>query len=293
MGLKTIYHKTRSTFRDIVEAAFRRIEKREMSRGGVLSVIPPYSIRAGHGLGTVTYAEWCYILGIFQSIMFQNRPEADTIDMLDVGCGIGRLYLSGKAFLDDGGSYTGLDIGKHQIDASKVHFANVENAEFIFYDASNAVYSGAVKADPQTWPLGDKKYNFITALSVWTHLCEEDWCGYLQQVSDRLTGDGRAMISFFILDEYYEASLPGRTDKISKYYPQPETKWIFDASAYGSKDWFYPSWAADPETAIGVRKKAFHKAVADAGLVVEKMYPGSWKERQGLFFQDIVIFKKA
>jgi SAM-dependent methyltransferase len=292
-SVKPIYHTGRRAFRDVAEAAFRRTGRKDMSRGGVLSMVPPYSKRQGSGLGTVTYGEWCYTVGIFQSIMFQNLPEGETIDMLDVGCGLGRLYLSSKAFLNDGGSYTGIDIGTHLIDDCKAEYAGCDDASFVHYDAANAIYSNSTKTAPQLWPLGDKTYNFITALSVWTHLREEDWCAYLRQVSDRLTDDGRAMISFFILDDDYDATLPGRTDKISKYYPQPETKWIFDAPAYGSENWSYPSWAPDPEVAIGVRKAAFDAAVAEAGLVVDKHYPGSWKERSGLFFQDIVIFKKA
>ena len=42
------------------------------------------------------------------------------------------------------------------------------------------------------------------------------------------------------------------------------------------------------ELAIGVTKAAFDKAVAGAGLKVDRLHPGSWKDRPVHFFQDLV-----
>ena len=65
----------------------------ELSRGGLLQSIPSYSDRLG-GLGTITYGEWCYTVGAFQSIIYLHLPQQQPLNILDIGCGSGRLYLS-------------------------------------------------------------------------------------------------------------------------------------------------------------------------------------------------------
>ena len=86
-----------------VERLYRAVEKSQLSRGAVLGSIPSPDRRGG-GLGTTTYGEWCYTIGIFQTLIHQNLPERP-IRMLDVGCGVGRLYLSAKPYLTEEDSY--------------------------------------------------------------------------------------------------------------------------------------------------------------------------------------------
>ena len=136
----------------------------------------------------------------------------------------------------------------------------------------------------------DASHNLITAVSVWTHLREEDWRFYLKEVGRVLQPGGRAILTFFILDELYRPELKG--PKHSRFYPQPENKWIFDASA-GSDNWRYPSWADVPEAAIAVDEAAFEPAVEASGLKVVQYLPGSWKDQPGFFFQDVVVFERA
>ena len=274
-----------------LEAAFRAGERREISRIRVLSRIPRYVDRLG-GLGTRTYGEWCYTIGAFNSILFLHLPPSRPLAMLDVGCGAGRLYLAVEPMMTEDDRYVGVDIGRAQIETCRRTYHD-PRAEFVFYDAPNAQYSASRREGPAEWPLGERRFNLVTALSVWTHLAQVDWIAYLGQVRDRLTEDGVAMITFFVLDDDYEASLPARSGSISRFYPEPQDKWVFDRPAYGSTEWFCPAWVPHPETAIGVTKAAFDREVAAAGLRVEAFYPGSWKEKPGLFFQDVAILRRA
>lgn len=270
------------------EGVFRWLESGLMSRGAVLPLIPPPSKRGG-GLGTTTYGEWCYTVGIFQSLLFQNLP-ARPVRMLDVGCGVGRLYLAAKPYLTDGDTYLGIDVGKGFIDICNDHY-DQPGVSFRHTEASNGYYAKDVRGEPVAWPIEDGAHNLVTALSVWTHLREEDWRFYLNEVGRVLSPGGRAIISFFILDDLYRPET--KTAKISKFYPQPESKWIFDAPAYDSADWVYPSWADVPEVATGVPHDKFAQAVAEAGLKVSRYMPGQWKDQPGFFFQDVVVFEKA
>jgi SAM-dependent methyltransferase len=271
-----------------LEQLFRAVERSQMSRGAVLESIPAPKHRGG-GLGTTTYGEWCYTVGLFQTLIFQNLPTRP-VRMLDVGCGVGRMYLAAKSYLTETDSYLGIDVGKSFIDICQNEYRE-PNVSFLYTEAANRYYAKQVDGDSRAWPMEDSSHNLITALSVWTHLDERDWRFYLKEVSRVLAPGGRAIISFFILDDLYDAALPKKTGQISRYYPQPENKWIFDAPAYDSEHWKYPSWAAVPEVAIGVSQSAFDEAVAAAGLKVKHYYPGQWKDQPGFFFQDVVVFE--
>jgi SAM-dependent methyltransferase len=272
---------------DRVEGVFRKLDQSQMSRGPALSLIPPPEDRGG-GLGTTTYAEWCYIIGVFQTMIFQNLPRRP-LRMLDVGCGAGRMYLSVRPYLTAEDSYLGIDVNAEFVARCKRLYP-ADNVEFLHTAASNAYYAAGVDGGPRRWPMADGAHNLITALSVWTHLREEDWRFYLHEVSRVLAPGGRAIISFFITDELYKPDQ--KSDRTSKFYRQPENKWIFDASAYGSKHWTYPSWAEVPEVAIAVDIDTFNKEVADAGLNIVQYLPGSWKDQPGYYFQDVVVFEK-
>jgi SAM-dependent methyltransferase len=271
-----------------VEKAYRNIEHAQLSRGAVLIDIPP-SNRRGGGLGTTTYGEWCYTIGIFQSLFFQNFPQRP-IRMLDVGCGVGRLYLAAKSYLTEDDSYLGIDIGETFIDVCKSQYREA-NVSFLHTPASNGYYAAEVKGGPVAWPIANGAHNFVTALSVWTHLREEDWRFYLNEVARVLANEGTAVISFFILDDHYHPEK--KTSRISRFYPQAENKWIFDTPAYGSQHWTYPKWADVPEVAIAVPKSVFDEEVAKAGIEIVHYYPGQWKDQPGFFFQDVVILKKS
>jgi SAM-dependent methyltransferase len=253
-------------------------------------MIPPYADR-GQGLGTTTYGEWCQTVGLFQSLIFQNLPFERPYDILDVGCGMGRMYLAAKSYLSDGDHYTGLDVDEDLVIACRRYYTDGD-CNFVYHRAANGFYAKDMNSLPTPWQL-DRDYNLIIALSVWTHLNETDWIFYIREVARHLLPGSRAIVSFFILDDLYEASLSKRTAAISRYYPQPQNKWIFDTPAYDSQDWLSPSWVSVPEVAIAVRKHVFDREVETAGLSVVNYMPGSWKEQSGFFFQDVVIFERA
>lgn len=171
-----------------VERLYRAVEKRQLSRGAVLGSIPSPHLRGG-GLGTTTYGEWCYTIGIFQTLIFQNLPQRP-VRMLDVGCGVGRMYLSAKPYLTPEDSYLGLDVTRRSIQICEEQY-RAPNVAFLHTEASNGYYAKEVAGSPKAWPLNDGSFNLVTALSVWTHLREEDWRFYLTEVSSVLSTGGK------------------------------------------------------------------------------------------------------
>lgn len=271
----------------IAESIFRSVERAEFSRASTLQQIPKRLYRGG-GLGTTSYGEWCFSLGFFQALIGANLTERP-LNVLDVGCGVGRLYLATKPFLQKDDTYHGIDVSPEFVAISQRLFG-APSVRFLHTRAGNAYYSKSAEGQSR-WPFPDGSMNFVTGLSVWTHLNESDWRHYLGEVARVLRPGGRAILSFFVMDEHY---FPDRkTGRMSEFYPQPENKWIFDQPAYGSKNWLCPSWVAVPEVAIAVTRQVFDDEVAAAGLQQVQFHSGQWKDRPGMFFQDIAVLQKA
>lgn len=68
--------------------------------------------------------------------------------------------------------------------------------------------------------------------------------------------------------------------------------WIFDQPAYESKEWFHPKWVKVPEQAIGIKSCGLERMLSNAALGLAKFYPGNWKEKPGIYFQDVMVLRK-
>lgn len=126
--------------------------------------------------------------------------------ILDIGCGNGLLAIASEPFLGGNGKYTGIDVLQSDIRFCKKHFPS-RGYEFIHFDVKNPAYANSQKNVQKKWPFEDNTYDLLTALSVWTHLNEEDSLFYMKEVSRVLKTGGKAIITFFLLDENYEKSL--------------------------------------------------------------------------------------
>jgi SAM-dependent methyltransferase len=137
------------------------------------------------------------------------------------------------------------------------------------------------------------RFDFVSALSVWTHLNEEDARFYLSEVHRVLKPNGKAIITFFLLDELYEQGVDMRSPRQGRYHMTSQDRWIFDRPAYGSDAWFHPAWVRLPEVAIGVTRAGLDRLLSSSGLELVEYYPGNWKETPGPFFQDVLVFRKT
>ncbi len=278
---------TRTVF-PILDHLYRSIDKSRIRRAKNLRLIPDFKNRKG---GKFSYAEWAYVIGIFQTIIFQNLKRNFGNKILDIGCGTGLLGISSEPFIYDGGTYTGIDVIEYDINFCKNHFKQ-SNYNFIHFDVLNPTYARKQSNERKPWPLQNNSYDLITALSVWTHLNEKDSIFYFKEINRVLKEGGKAIITFFYLDDCYSNSLNFRSNAISRFHSTNQNKWLFTESAYGSKNWFSPKWVKNAEDAIGINKEGLNILIKESNLKLINYYSGNWKEKPGVYFQDILIFEK-
>ena len=121
----------------IIDGIYLNIDKGQIRRTKNLRLIPGIKHRRG---GKISYAEWSHVIGIFQTVIYQNLMNKTGNKILDIGCGTGLLGISSEPFTTNGGSYTGIDIMKPDIYFCNNHY-KLKNYNFLHVDLANPSYS--------------------------------------------------------------------------------------------------------------------------------------------------------
>ena len=86
------------------------------------------------------------------------------------------------------------------------------NMNFIHLEAYNATYANSQNKKSVAYPFADNAFDLVTALSVWTHLPEEEAIYYLTEVSRVMKSNASCIITFFhLVDDYNEEKLKSQT----------------------------------------------------------------------------------
>jgi SAM-dependent methyltransferase len=264
------------------------LDRKEILRTRNLRFIPSLDNRRG---GKVSYAEWAHVIGIFQTVIYLHLRNKSGNVILDVGCGSGLLGIACEPFVGEKGKYFGIDVMRKDIDFCRKHF-DFPNYIFKHLDINNPAYAPKQSGAKVLWPVESEEADLLTALSVWTHLNEEDALFYFLEIQRVLKPGGKAIVTAFLLDDEYQESIQRRSTEKGRYHMTEQMKWIFDTPSYGSEAWFHPNWVPVPESAIGFTQAGLKRLISNSGLKLVEHHQGNWKEIPGLFFQDILIFQK-
>ena len=208
------------------------------------------------------------------------RPEEK---ILDVGSGIGRKTLPLVDYLNERGSYDGLELVKSGVDwCTEKYTRRYPNFRFHLIDVYNELYnpSGRYKAAQYQFPFADGQFDFVVLNSVFTHMVAEEVEHYLGEIARVLKTGGRCLISFFLLNE---ESLPLIADGKSTIDLRHE---IGPALALSRER---------PELAIGFSEDYVARVYQKLGLEIRKpIYYGSWCGRaEYLSYQDLIVAVKG
>jgi SAM-dependent methyltransferase len=224
-----------------------------------------------HAIGNV-------FLNHFIELCKLRRDEA----VLDIGCGTGRMAIPLLDYLDSGGRYLGFDISRKAIHWCRAQIsARRENFSFVFADIRNDEYNprGTIAADEYEFPCDDASIDFAFATSVFTHMRRSAVANYLDQIHRSLRPGGRAMLSFFIIDEVNR-----------RFLSEGKTSLDF-------REWTDDTYTIDlrtPERAIAYSEELVVDLCSTARLQISHpIFYGSWSGRPGMLdTQDVVVVTK-
>lgn len=207
--------------------------------------------------------------------------ESETV--LDIGCGTGRMAIPMMKYLSESGAYHGFDISRKAIAwCQRAITPRKPNFNFHYANIYNKEYNsrGRLSAAEYRFPCGDQSVDFAFATSVFTHMRRAEVEHYLTELNRTFKPAGRAMVSFFILDD--------ENKRLVK-----ERRSVYDfAHNLGDCLTVDPH---TPERATAYTLEDLKTMVTKAGLKIqEPILYGSWSGRRSMLdAQDVVIVTKG
>jgi SAM-dependent methyltransferase len=202
--------------------------------------------------------------------------------VLDVGSGYGRVAHSLWRHGFEG-SYLGLEILSRHVGWCSDTLTPASGGLFAFshLDVRNERYNpgGSMAASEATFEVSDGAVDVAVLTSVFTHMYAVEIERYVAELARVLRPGGRALTTFFMLDEtWLECELAGRSATLPM-------RFALDGSCrYHNPD--------DPLHAIGFTPTWIRSAVADAGLRIYALRPGTWCGRRAAHgYQDTVVLE--
>jgi SAM-dependent methyltransferase len=236
--------------------------------------LPPLHLRRYVGPLSSFESSGAEFMGYLRSLAGLQPDER----VLDIGCGCGQMALRLKNYLDENGSYVGLDIHRPSINWCRQQIARRhKNFQFAHIDVRNLAYNpnAAQRAEAYVFPFGDRSFDLILLKSVFTHMRPPEVSNYLSEVARLLKSDGRCLATFFLLNDE-QASLANRgANDLSFNFGEGEWRYVHEHS---------------PESAVAYDESFVMELLEKYGLVVEKRFYGRWSGREdGLSYQDILL----
>lgn len=204
------------------------------------------------------------------------QPE---YDILDVGCGSGRMAIPLTAYLSAAGSYTGIDIRPRTIEWCRRHITPEHpNFRFDCAELRNTLYARHAPGDPArfTFPYPADSFDFVIACSLFTHMLPPGTQNYLREMARVLRPGGKCFTTWYVLNR---ETLHGATRNVGIM------RFDIDRGDYAVDS------ARVPEAALAYKEDALRLMFESAELSLqEPIHFGSWSgAANALTAQDVVI----
>lgn len=197
-------------------------------------------------------------------------------DVLDIGCGVGRIARFLCDYLDPSARYEGFDVMPVLIDWCRQNITpRFSNFHFSLAEVYNSRYNpdaALPSAAELRFPYPDDSFDFAFAHSVFTHLLPSGAWNYLHEVDRVLRPGGISYSTWFLFDESPAASV---SPLIASMQLDPGGEFaVTDATV--------------PESAIAYRESVVRRRFREAHLdIVEPVHPGFLK------MQDVIVARRT
>jgi SAM-dependent methyltransferase len=240
-------------------------------------MIPDYSIAeyVGSGGGAEQYKA----IGRMQVDWLRQHAELQPDDdVLEVGCGIGRIAAPLTQYLQ-GGTYRGFDIVPHGIDWCQAQITpRYPNFRFFVSDIYNKAYNpnGRHRASEYSFPFENASFDVVFLTSVFTHMLTDDVEHYTAEIGRVLRPGGRCYCTAYLMTEDARRFMDER-QSFRIFRPMEDARAWTDSPDV-------------PEAAIGYSDTHLFAVFSKAGMEVRKVIPGEWWKNQ--YAQDVLAAYK-
>jgi SAM-dependent methyltransferase len=201
--------------------------------------------------------------------------------VLDVGCGAGRIAIPLTRVLSPRGEYRGFDIVQRSIAWCETHVApRYPNFRFSWCDVHNETYNpgGRCQASDYRFPFEDGGFDFVCAISLFTHMLTRDLEHYVSEIA-RVTSPGaRCLATFFLLGHESRGLIASGASGL-RFDEERDGAWVADRRA--------------PENATAYEESFVRGLFERHGFRLEPVRYGAWCGRSSFVsYQDIVVALK-
>jgi len=244
-------------------------------------MVPRGRVRGAAGCGAGDFVQ----IGDDFFALFRRAGLVPSDDVLDVGCGFGRMARPMVGWLQ--GRYEGFDVAPEPIEWCRSRIAR-RNPSFGFslLDIANDVYNpdGSASAAAVRFPYDDDSFDFAVLTSVFTHLVAPELLRYLDELSRVVRPGGTVFATYFLLDPEVELALRERRT----WRPMPDRATDPELGEYRLAD------RSAPSEAVAYGRDAVEAAHSRRGLEVETVWRGGWSGRpDGVTAHDVVVSRLA
>ncbi len=162
-------------------------------------------------------------------LVYPYLPEDAYRAFFDFGCGCGRVarQLIQQRLRPE--QYLGVDIHKGMIEWARQNLSPMaSNFEFAHHDVYNLRFNPDAEDRWAPFPATDRSFSLVHALSVFTHLTEDQASYYLAEAARIVSADGYFLASWFLFDKTYFPMMPSDANALYVSYVDPSAAVIYD-----------------------------------------------------------------
>jgi SAM-dependent methyltransferase len=244
--------------------------------GGASRLLPPASLRDQIGAGDFR-AVGEEFLGHFRQLAGLRPNE----DVLDVGCGVGRMAIPLTEFLLPAARYEGFDVVPELVEWCSANITPAyPNFRFAVSDLYSSTYNplGAARSEEYEFSYPDETFDFVFLTSVFTHLLPAAVARYLSEIRRVLRPGGRSFMTFFLLDAETLDLIRGGRSTLAFEHDRGRHRLLNEEA---------------PEAAVAYDLLFARELIEGSALKIERVERGSRCGREEfLTYQDVLVVSK-
>ena len=186
------------------------------------------------------------------------RPSSQ---VLEIGCGVGRLAYQLATYLENGGTYAGFDISPKAINWLNENYAPLlTNFRFDLVDVRNVRYRPrrGTAAESIRFPYQDQQFDVACALAVFMHMQLPEIAHYFEEISRVLKPDGFGVATFRSVGDGEQPP------------PARGRDWV------RVDDGVYSIFPETPGRSLAYDDALIRETIAGAGMEIVECVAGSW-----------------